>query len=272
MSSLKVIAYGGGVQSSAMVVLATQGEIDASHALFSNVGDDSEHPDTLSYVREVMRPWAAERGVEVHELQRTRRDGTTETILGRIMKPGSRSIPIPVRMPDTGAPGNRSCTSDFKIKVIAKWLKQRGASPNNPATVNIGISTDEYHRANNLREEPHERVAYPPLDLGLSRLDCTNIIADAGLPVPPKSACYFCPFKRPSAFAEMRRDRPDLFEAAASLEDHLNGVRDRLGRAHVYLTRFGKPLREAIPEAQDTLFDADEGIWETGCDEGVCFI
>ena len=53
--TLKVISYGGGVQSTAMVVLAVQGRIDADVALFSNVGDDSEHPATLEYVRNVMQ-------------------------------------------------------------------------------------------------------------------------------------------------------------------------------------------------------------------------
>ena len=45
---MKVISYGGGVQSTAMLVLANQGAIDSvDAALFSNVGDDSEHPATL---------------------------------------------------------------------------------------------------------------------------------------------------------------------------------------------------------------------------------
>ena len=61
---LKVISYGGGVQSTAMIVLATQGLIPGvTDALFSNVGDDSEYPATLTFVRDIMTPWAAERGI-----------------------------------------------------------------------------------------------------------------------------------------------------------------------------------------------------------------
>ena len=54
---LTVISYGGGVQSTALVVLAATGrlgKVDA--ALFSNVGDDSEEPATLRYVRMVSDP------------------------------------------------------------------------------------------------------------------------------------------------------------------------------------------------------------------------
>lgn len=268
MTNLRIISYGGGVQSTALVVLAAQRVIDFSVALFSNVGDDSEHPETIRYVREVAVPWAAERGVAVHELHRTKRTGEAETLWSRLMQEGSRSLPIPVRMPDTGAPGTRSCTIDFKIKVIARWLRENGATKDNPATVAIGFSTDEFHRSSNKKAHPYEVPVYPLLDLGYSRSDCMRIIADAGLPVPPKSACFFCPFHRPATWAEMRRDEPDLFERAAGLEAILNERRDMLGKDHVYLTRFGKPLRDAIATAQDTLWH-DEG--PESCDEGHCW-
>jgi hypothetical protein len=273
MGDLRVFAHGGGVQSTAALVLSAQGEIDFPVHLFSNVGDDSEHPATLKYVREVSMPYAEAHGIELHELTKRRRDGATETLYGRLTRQGSRSLPIPVRMSDTGAPGRRSCTADFKIRVIAKWLKVHGASEDCPATVALGISVDEIQRAGNRREAAFEWVVYPLIDLGLRRSDCSRIIENAGLPTPPKSACYFCPFHRPQTWAEMRRDEPELFDKAADLEDLLNERRDMVGRDHVYLTRFGRPLRECIGPAQKTLFDQpDNTIGEDGCDEGVCFV
>lgn len=265
--SLRAISYGGGVQSTALVVLAAQRVIDFPVALFSNVGDDSEHPATISYVREVAIPWAAEHGVTIHELHRTKRDGTTATLYQQLINGGSRSLPIPVRM-SNGAPGNRSCTADFKIRVIAKWLKANGATNDDPATVAIGISTDEIERTNSRRREGHERVAYPLIDLRLTRSGCQQIITDAGLPVPPKSACYFCPFHRRATWAEMRRDEPDLFAKSVDLERTLNDRRAMLSKDPVWLTRFNKPLDEAIAEAQTPLFDLDG---PEGCDEGYCW-
>jgi hypothetical protein len=55
----RVVSYGGGVQSNALLVLAAQGRIDYRRFLFANVGDDSEHPATLRYVRDVALPSAA---------------------------------------------------------------------------------------------------------------------------------------------------------------------------------------------------------------------
>lgn len=271
-NQLKIISYGGGVQSTAMIVLAIQGEIDAQHAVFANVGDDSEHPASLVYVRQIMQPWAAERGFPIHEIQKTRRDGTPISIMGEIIRADTNRIIIPMRMDKTNAPGLRTCTADFKVAVISKWLKQHGANEENPAIVNIGISVDEIERAGKGKDLPKERRAYPLLDLGLNRSDCMNIISQAGLPVPPKSSCFFCPFHRPSVWQEMRRDEPDLFEKTARLEDSINAKRIARGKAPIWITGFKKPIRDAIVEAGDTLFDMPTGIGEAGCDEGVCFV
>lgn len=266
---LRTFSHGGGVQSTAALVLSAQGKIDFKIHLFANVGDDSEEPETLRYVREISKPYAEEHGIELIELNRVRRDGTTETLLGRLTKEGSRSLPIPVRM-DNGAPGTRSCTMDFKLRVMLRWHKLRGATDESPAHVGIGFTVDEMHRVGRARPRPMEIVEYPLIDLNLRRSDCERIIRDAGLPVPPKSACWFCPMHKPSKWSEMRRDRPETFDAACALEDLLNERRDMLGKDHVYFTRFAKPLREAVGEAQTALWDEDG--WGSTCDEGTCFV
>lgn len=267
---MKVISYGGGVQSTALLVLATRGalgHVDA--ALFANVGDDSERSTTLHYVREVAIPFGAAHGVAVHELRRVKRDGAVETVASRMLRPGGRSLVIPARGSRTGKPSKRSCTSDFKVRVIGRWLKRMGASSRQPATVMLGISWDEIERMSNKAAEPYEQRVYPLIDRRLTREDCKRIIESAGLPVPPKSACYFCPFTRPSAWAAMRRDEPAVFHQAAHVEAALNAKQDAIGRQRVYLTRFGKPLPEAIAEGQPVL-DFGEGPGET-CDEGYCW-
>lgn len=270
-AQLRAISYGGGVQSTALLVLAAQQRIDYPLAIMANVGEDSEHPATLEYVRTVAMPYAEANGIELHLLDRLKRDGTVETLWGRLMREESRSLPIPVRM-SNGAPGQRSCTADFKIRVTGKFLKARGATKDRPAQVAIGISLDEIARANNRRTEAHENIVYPligigdPTGLKLNRLDCARIISDAGLPVPPKSSCFFCPFHRPSTWQDMARDEPDLFEKSAHLEDTLNARRDKLGKDHVYLTRYGMPLRQVFAgtEDQELLPMADN------CDGGWC--
>lgn len=256
-TTLRAISFGGGQQSTALLVLAAQGRIDFRTFLFANVGDDSEQPETLRYVAEYAHPYAAEHGIELVELSRVGRSGPrrgeVRTLLADLERPDSKSIGIPVHL-NGGGPGTRQCTDRYKIKVIADELARRGATEETPAIVGIGISLDEIHRANNRSRIPHERVVYPLLDLGLRRTDCQRIIREAGLPVPPKSACWFCPMKRPAEWHELRRTQPDLFDRACALEDQLVerrlAMRDRNGKPKdpAYLTGLGRPLREAIPD------------------------
>ncbi|MEV4993182.1 phosphoadenosine phosphosulfate reductase [Streptomyces niveus] len=265
---VRSVSYGGGVQSTALLALAAQGRIDFRTFLMANVGDDSENPGTLRYLDKFARPYAAAHGLELAVLDRVMvRTGEKRTLYGQLTREGSRSIGIPVRM-SNGAPGTRSCTAEFKIKVIGREVKRRGATKEAPATVGVGISLDEIHRANSRRCEPHERIVYPLLELGLRRADCVRIIRDAGLPVPPKSACWFCPFRRPEAWHDMRRTQPDLFDKACGLEEVINKRRDELGKDHVYLTRFGRPLHKAIPDGVDLLPGFDEA--DGACDSGWC--
>lgn len=392
---LDTCSYGGGHQSTALLVLAAREQIPTRTFLFCNVGDDSEHPGTLEYVRTVAAPYAAFHGIDLQELHRTRRDGTSETLMGRLLNPitcrtcdgtgtvgefectcaaddighwplcdaacadcggtgerQSRSLPIPIRM-SNGAPNSRSCTSDFKIRVVGRWLKAHGArppkrcaphkaeddaltytahlddgtteertgldrgvrpdcpacDPGHIAQVSIGISQDEAHRANTRTVDPWERPVYPLISKGidtglqLRRDDCDTIIrteplppsvalqikqavADGHLttpsvvtqlersgyttlPIPPKSSCFFCPFHKPAAWADLARETPELFDRAAELEDTLNARRTMLGKDPVYLTRFAIPLRQAIDTDQPMIpgFDDLDGQ----CDSGYCF-
>lgn len=271
--NLTVFSFGGGVQSVAALVLQATGKLGEGfdHWLFANVGDDSEKPATLRYVTEHARPYAERHGVDLRTLDKVGRDGRIKTLYGQLTRSESRSIEIPVRMAGSAAPGNRSCTGDYKIAVIGKWLKAHGATSEHPARVGVGISLDEVHRANTRRSEAFEEVVYPLLDLRLRRSDCIRIIRESGLPIPPKSACWFCPLHGPEDWADMRRDEPDLFERAADLEEMLTARRARLGKDAVYLTRYGasrgQGLRQVFPEGRDLLpyFDDNDG-----CDSGWC--
>lgn len=271
-ATIRSVSYGGGVQSTALLVLAAQKRIDFSLFIMSNVGDDSEHPDTLTYVRETAMPYAEEHGIELVMLNK-QRAGETETLYQKLTRPGSRSTSIPYRSKLNGPPMSRSCTAEFKMRVIGAELRRRGASKTNLATVAIGISLDEIHRANR-KPQAWENIVYPLVGVGeetglkMTRLDCMNTIRDAGLPVPPKSSCYFCPFHTPGAWADLNRERPDLFDKAADLEEHLRERSIRDGNGPVYLTRFGIPLRDAIDTGQDLI--PMPGDDDGSCDSGWC--
>ena len=272
MTGLTAFSFGGGVQSVAALVLQARGALHFDHWLFSNVGDDSENPGTIAYFHDVAMPYAQRHGIDLRMLRKVGRDGQVKTLYGQLTRDGSRSIDIPVRMEGSAAPGNRSCTGTFKIDEVGKWLRERGATPENPARVGIGISLDEVHRANSRRPVPHEIAVYPLLDLKLRRTDCYRIIRDAGLPIPPKSSCWFCPMHNLTDWADLRRTDPDLFERACSLERLLAERRAALGKDRVYLTRYGAthglPLAQVVPDGADLL--PLFGEEDDSCESGWC--
>jgi hypothetical protein len=252
---LRIFSFGGGQQSVAVLVLAAQNKVQYDAFVFANVGDDSEEPRTLHYLNEYAKPFAAAYGLELIEVARK---GKT---LYQDLVGDNRSINIPVYMAN-GAPGNRNCTVHYKVKVVARWTKQRGATVDNPATIGLGISLDEMGRMNESRIA-HQRHEYPLVDLRMTRQDCINVITQAGLPVPPKSACWWCPFKRHSQWQQLRNEQPDLFDRAVSLEQRINEKRVSLNRDRVYLHRALQPLDQAVGQ-QYNLFEDD------ACESGYC--
>lgn len=264
------VSFGGGQQSMAIMVMAAHGELPYRRFYFCNVGDDSEYPATLRYVEEYAKPYAAENGLALVELRRVIQSGPDKgqerTLLQEIRRPGSRSIPFPMRVAN-GMPGTRACTEKYKRQLVARETRRRGATPEQPAQLAIGISLDEIGRAKD-SNIAHQVNVHPLLDLGLRRTDCQRIITAVGLPVPPKSACWFCPMKTPEQWRRMRQEEPNHFADACRLETEMIARRANLGKDPMYMTRFGKPLAEAIPDGTDPLpfFDEDDG-----CDDSACF-
>ena len=262
----RYFSFGGGVQSTAVLVLATQGRVQYDAFLFSNVGNDSENPATIAYVENVAKPYAKAHGIELVELQKRRRTGEAVTLLGQLHH-SRKSIDIPAYV-GAGAPGNRNCTINFKMKVIGKYTKQHGATEADPAVVAIGISMDEIQRMHNKSAIAWQTLEYPLIDLRLYRRDCMRIIADAGLPVPPKSSCWFCPFHRRDEWVTMKREQPELFAKAVALETMLNERRATLRRDEIYLHASLQPLERAVGDQM--AFDFSES--DMPCDTGYCFI
>lgn len=272
---LRINSFGGGWQSVAMLALQGQGKLPQPYDVyvFANVGNDSENPDTLAYVRDHVLPYCAAHGIQFVEVQKCRRNKELDTVLTAIER-RKRSVVIPVKL-GKGGRAKRSCTPEFKIDVIDAWI--RGLEPR-PERVEMGIniSTDEWKRAkdrqwhNAYNETPlgfWKRRDYQMLDLNISRDACPNIIARAGLPMPPKSSCWFCPFKRPNEWIQMQNARPDLFQKAIALEETLNakGLHDD---AVYCLHRAGVPLKEAVSGQMEFDFTFDDD----NCDEGVCMV
>lgn len=265
---IRVFSFGGGVQSNAVLVLAAQRKVQYDRFVFANVGDDSEAPETLDYIENVSKPYAAQHGIEFVEVRKTIR-GKPVTLYEHLVG-DNRSISIPAYMAN-GAPGNRKCTIDWKIMTIAKHIRESG---HREAMIGIGISTDEIHRARRYSPEGEkvngivQHKEYPLIDLNLSRADCHAIIRDAGLPTAPKSSCWFCPYHKKSFWTELRTENPELFQKAVDLEIRLNEKREIIGKDRITLHNSGLSLDQVIGLQSNFFaeFDTDN------CESGYCMV
>jgi 3'-phosphoadenosine 5'-phosphosulfate sulfotransferase (PAPS reductase)/FAD synthetase len=267
---IRAFSFGGGVQSMAVLVLQAQGKLPEAYDafVFANVGEDSENPATLAYVENVAKPFAEKHGIKFIEVQKRRRNGELDTLYQFVHRE-KNSVSLPIRMAN-GAPGNRNCTGTFKINVIDRWIKKAGYSH---SIIGIGISTDEFLRARD--EQWHasdygvqKRREHPLITLRLNRAQCQQIIQEAGLPLPPKSACWWCPFKKRTEWIELRRTDPPLFWKAVYLEQYINAKRALMGRDRVYFHPSLKPLDQATGQ-QLALFTEYE---MDACESGYCMV
>ena len=86
----------------------------------------------------------------------------------------------------------------------------------------IGYDAGEGRR----RERARERDAadrkyckvYPLMDWGWTREDCIRAIRQAGLSVPGKSSCFFCPSMKKQEILALRDQHPELLARALALE------------------------------------------------------
>lgn len=268
MNVLRVSSNGGGVQSTAGVVAQAMGLVDPFDVhVFAHVGEDSENPATLAYVHEHVIPFAEKHGIRF-EVIRKMRKGEPDSVYQSVMRDNG-SIPIPVIL-NNGAFGNRTCTSDFKVRAVDSWIKRQGYTH---AEIALWISLDEYRRArfdDDFVEQKRpvgfwKRRIYPLIDLRMTRAMCYDLIAEAGLPRAPKSSCYFCPFQTRARWIELRREQPELFERACQLDEYSRDKRRKLKLDDVWFHPSRRPLRDAVAE-QPRLFDDDDD----SCDSGYC--
>lgn len=246
---LTYISFGAGVQSTALLVcsaLGLYGIPRADCAIFADPG--AELPATYRHV-ESMTAWAGEHGIPVH---RVSAGNLERALLGEeaARKSGFLvSIPSFTAGKADGATGmlRRQCTDHYKIEPIQRKVRElMGLAPRKRgrrALAFIGISRDEI-----MRMAP-SRVGYivnahPLIDAGLTRFGCLKILEENGIPVPPKSACHFCPYHGNRQWRELEATDPETFARAVRVDESIRDL-TRAGVANpVYLHRSLRPLSE----------------------------
>lgn len=181
--------------------------------------------------------------------------------------------PFYVMNPD-GSRGilRRQCTGDFKVEPIQQkvrellGLKPRQHWPKHVVVEQwIGISRDEASRMKPSRI-PAIRHCWPLIDAGMTRHLCERWLASHGYPLPPKSACTFCPYRSDAGWRQLRDSDSDGWNDALEVD---RAIRSGAGNLEgtLYLHDSLMPL-----ELVDLSTAAERGqpnLFENEC-EGLC--
>ena len=249
----RVLSYGGGVQSSALLFAACHGDtpdgIRPDIAIFSDT--QWEPSGVMQYIDEATR-YAARYGIRV-----------LTTTYGSIRSPhGSSVMPMFVTGEDgEGGITPRQCTDRYKIRPLRKALRshlgyQRGQRLGHDIEMWLGISTDEAHRMKP-SQETRTTHRYPLIEMGWNRQRCQSYVQKLGLPAPMKSSCIGCPYHSNRYFLDMKRERPREWVEAVAFDDQIRSDPTHFKTLHgtPYLHRSRQPLKEAyLNEDQMDLF------------------
>ena len=238
---INIVSYGGGANSTALLVGLHQHRIPVDLILFADTG--GEHPHTYAYL-DIMDRWLKDHGMpEITRVYKTTRDGRRLTLEDECLKSGT--------LPSI-AYGFKRCSLKHKIGPQEKFCNNyppcRKAWASGKKVVKfIGYDAGEHYRSDKvlLRDlaDPKYSKWYPLMEWGWDREVCIRAIEAAGLPQPGKSSCFFCPSMRAEEIIDLREHYPDLFRRALALEDNARAnlkTVQGLGRNYSWRERFGK--------------------------------
>lgn len=269
---LVVLSLGAGVQSSTLALLANAGKVFPMPdcAIFADTGAEPKAVyDWLGHLESLL-------SFPIHRVMW--KDGLLSNITESIKGGRFAGAPFYTENDDfnrTDREGQlrRQCTREFKVQPITRKLREligaekgeRIAHHGRLVIQYIGISLDEIIRMKPSRERWIEHQ-WPLVEKRMTRWDCMRWLTANGHPIPPKSACTFCPYHSNHEWRELRAFDPAGWKQAIDVDAMIRGgVR---GTKHaLYLHRDMKPLADC-----DLSTDEDRGqrtLFGNEC-EGIC--
>lgn len=263
MGPLKILSMGWGVQT---WTLAAMMALDKHPRTDFLVFADTHHEGQGTYdFASQWAPWLGERGLTVVTVDGKR----TEVVRDDWGKNGS--VLIPAFSLDGVSEGQvrRQCTHDWKIAPIRHWIREelgRRGEKAAPGAVESwqGISWDEAMRMRT-SDVAYIKNVYPLVDLRMTRWDCITWLEAHNLPVPPKSACTFCPLKSPAAWKELKRQGGADWQEAIEVDNSVRKKRAVAGYT-LYVHPARKPLAVAVAIPEDV--GAYQVSMDIGCEGG----
>lgn len=210
----QLVSYGGGTNSTAMLVgLWERGERPDA-IVFADTG--SEKPHTYEHVALVSK-WCESVGFPA--IVTVKGDQPQQIKDGSLYNECLRLGVLPSK-----AYGFGSCSMKWKVEPQRKYdrayAKERSIELSDITRL-VGFDADEPSRMDRGVANAHKvpsKQRFPLIEWGWGRDECVDAIARAGLPQPGKSACFFCPSSKVPEIIQLGRDYPELLDQALEME------------------------------------------------------
>jgi len=257
---MKVQSNGMGVQSVAMYLMSSMGELPRfDYSIFADPG--KEKRETYEYL-EWLLDWQKENNgipIIVDNSKNLFKD-----LMNNENSTGQRFASIPAfTKNEDGTKGmlRRQCTNEYKIAVVENNIKKllgikKGQSYSEEVELYIGISLDEVTRVS-IPQRKNTTYVYPFCNYyrnkkkgwfgEFEKMNRHNILSwykEKGFPIPPKSSCVFCPFQSDYNWLELKRNNPEDFAEAVKLDKEIRNSSKRGITQPIYLHESCKPLDE----------------------------
>lgn len=244
-----IVSYGGGVDSTGLLCGMVRGGMPEPHAiLFADTG--GEWPETYAYIK-MFSEWLVANYYPPVTI--VKKGGNKRTL--------EEDCLVKNMLPSI-AYGRRGCSLKFKAEPQEKWANNDPVCRNEwsagrKVVKALGYDWGEVHRAK-FYDDPKYQWSYPLIDWKWDRAKCAAAILDCQLPLPSKSACFFCPSSKPREVRELAQQHPDLLQRALAME---------AGAKLKTVAGLGRDFRWADVVAQGEMFPA---IYEKRMTERPC--
>jgi hypothetical protein len=220
-----IVCFGGGIDSTAMVLGLYEKNLPIDLILFADTG--GERPETYQHI-ENFNNWLIKNNLqEIKIVKRVTANGEKETLEEECLR--TKNLP-------SIAYGFKTCSQKHKIAPQDKFMNSWQPAidtwkSKNKCVKYIGYDINEQHRAdnNNLRNDVKYDFLYPLIDWHWDREQCKTIIKKHGFINVSKSSCFYCPSSRPKEIIDLYEKHPNLIQRALDMEQnaeltHIKGL------------------------------------------------
>lgn len=219
--SIQLLAYGGGLNSTALIVGMIERGERADAVVFADTG--GELPETYAYLDTIRTVLSTHHWPDLVVVRRAHNNA--ETLEANCLRYG--------KLPSI-AYGFKTCSTEYKKRPSERWARQwapavEAWARGEKVVKLLGYDADEPHRYTRIRQEGPYIIRCPLIEWQWGRDECSDAVKRFGLPQPPKSSCFFCPSRSPNTVIAMSKSHPDYFARATAMEDAVDAEDARTG-------------------------------------------